>query len=316
MSSVRGYDNLYSDSVNDIALQNYNKGIAHRLRLQQAQMDQNLPFKEPKMLGGVRASNSILPGTTFEGPSTLAVGSGAFRRFTGAESPAQGGKVNRMNKANRWTGYAKDTVDDAFDIFDKAKARGAGKVNRMKKAEKWTGYAKDTVDDAFDIFDQAKSRGAGKVNRMKKAKKYTDFSKSLVGDAFEIADKAKAISGGVNRLKKAEKWTDYSKKLVGDIFDVADKAKARGGKVNRLKKAEQWTDYSKGVIGDAFDIFDKAKSKGGLVYSPALTDALDRNVGGCCGGAKPKRKPRFEKGSPEALAWGAKMKASRLARKQ
>ena len=81
MSSVRGYDNLYNESVNDIALMNYNKGIAHRLRLQEQEMQTKLPFKEPKMLsGGVRPSNSILPGTSIEAVPRV-VGGRASRRL-------------------------------------------------------------------------------------------------------------------------------------------------------------------------------------------------------------------------------------------
>jgi hypothetical protein len=198
MSATRGYDNLYNERINDIALMNYNKGIAHRLRMQEQAMQNKLPFKEPQMLsGGVRASNTILAGTTAEPPSTLAVGGRAFRTFTGNELPSQGG-VNRLKKANRWTKYAKDTVGDAFDIAKMA-GMGSGGVNRLKKANRWTKYAKDTVGDAFDIYDQAKSRGAG--------------------------------SGGVNRLKKANRWTNYAKNTVGDAFNIMDQAKARGGMV-------------------------------------------------------------------------------------
>ena len=159
MSSVRGYDNLYNERVNDIALMNYNKGIANRLRMQEQAMQARLPFKEPQQLsGGVRASNTITPGTTAEPPSTLAVGGRAFRTFTGKELPSQGG-VNRLKKAKKWTSYAKDTVGDAFDIAKMA-GMGSGGVNRLKKAKKWTSYAKDTVGDAFDI---AKMAGMGMV---------------------------------------------------------------------------------------------------------------------------------------------------------
>jgi hypothetical protein len=124
MSSVRGYDNLYNESVNDIALMNYNKGIAHRLRLQEQEMQNKLPFKEPKLLtGGVRASNSIVAGTSIDAVPR-AVGGRASRRFTGEETPAEGGKINRFKKSQKWTGYAKDTIGDAFDI---AKMAGMGK---------------------------------------------------------------------------------------------------------------------------------------------------------------------------------------------
>jgi len=158
MSSVRGYDNLYNESVNDIALMNYNKGIANRLRLQEQQMQNKLPFKEPQMLtGGVRPSNSIVAGNSIDGVPR-AVGGRAYRRFTGEETPAEGGKINRYKKSQKWTGYAKDTIGDAFDIAKMA-GMGSGGVNRYKKSQKWTKYAKDTIGDAFDI---AKMAGMGK----------------------------------------------------------------------------------------------------------------------------------------------------------
>jgi len=161
MSGVRGYDNLYNESVNDIALMNYNKGIANRLRMQEQQMQNKLPFKEPQMLsGGVRASNSIVAGTTAEPPSTLAVGGRAFRTFTGNEKPSQGG-VNRLKKANRYLDFSKKVVGDAFNIYDEAKKRGAGSggVNRLKKANRYLDFSKKVVGDAFNIMDQSKARG-------------------------------------------------------------------------------------------------------------------------------------------------------------
>ena len=263
MSSVRGYDNLYNDSVNDIALMNYNKGIANRLRLQEQEMQNKLPFKEPKMLGGVRASNSIIAGTSIDG-TPRAVGGGASRRFTGNETPAEGGKINRLKKANKWLEFSKGAVGDAFDL-----AGMGGKVNRAKKAQKWLDYSKGVVGDALNIYDQAKARG------------------------------------GVNRLKKANKWLEFSKGAVGDAFDLA----GMGGKVNRAKKAQKWLDYSKGVVGDAFNIYDQAKARGGMVYSPDLQKAI--GCSDCSGGAKKPRKSRFVKGSPDAKAFMASIRAKK-----
>ena len=160
MSGVRGYDNLYNERVNDIALMNYNKGIANRLRMQEQQMQARLPFKEPQQLsGGVRASNSIVAGTTAEGPSTLAVGGRAFRTFTGNEKPSQGGKISRIKKANKWLDFSKKAVGDAFDVASMAGMGSGGKISRIKKANKWLDYSKGVVGDAFDIYDQAKARG-------------------------------------------------------------------------------------------------------------------------------------------------------------
>jgi ribosomal protein L20 len=266
MSSVRGYDNLYNDSVNDIALMNYNKGIANRLRLQEQEMQNKLPFKEPKMLGGVRASNSIIAGTSIDG-TPRAVGGGASRRFTGNETPAEGGKINRLKKANKWLEFSKGAVGDAFDL-----AGMGGKVNRAKKAQKWLDYSKGVVGDALNIYDQAKARG------------------------------------GVNRLKKANKWLEFSKGAVGDALNIYDQAKTRGG-VNRAKKAQKWLDYSKGVVGDAFNIYDQAKARGGMVYSPDLQKAI--GCSDCSGGAKKPRKSRFVKGSPDAKAFMASIRAKK-----
>ena len=322
MSATYGYDNLYNEHINDIALLNYNKGIANRLRSQEQQMERYLPFKEPKLLsGGVRASNTIQPGTGIEAVPR-AVGGRAFRSFTGKELPSQGG-VNRLKKANRYLDFSKKVVGDAFGIYDEAQKRGAGSggVNRLKKANRWLDFSKKAVGDAFDVASMA-GMGTGGVNRLKKANRYLDFSKKVVGDAFGIYDEAQkrgAGSGGVNRLKKANRWLDFSKKAVGDAFDVASMAGMGTGGVNRLKKANRYLDFSKKVVGDAFGIYDQAKARGAgkLVYSPELQKALG-GCGECEGGVKPRkpRAARFAKGSQEAKAWGAKMKDARDAKKK
>jgi hypothetical protein len=229
MSGVRGFDNLYSESVNDVALQNYNRGIAQRLRMQQAQMDQNLPFKEPKMLGGVRFSNTILAGTTAEPPSSLAVGGRAFRTFTGNETPAQGGKINRLKKAEKWMEFSKKAVGNAFDVYDKAKERG-GKVNRLKKAEKWMDFSKKAVGEAFDVYDKAKARGAGK--KTKKAQSWTDFSKGVANDALGMYDAVNARGGMV--------YSPALKKALGGCGSCEGGAKKpRKPRVSRFIKGSQ-----------------------------------------------------------------------------
>ena len=141
MSSIRGFDNLFQDSVNDIALHNYNKGLAHRLRLAEMEAQKKLSFKEPKLLGGVRFSNSILPGSSVEEPATLAVGGGrAYRTFTGDETPAQGGKINRLKKFKKWTGAIGDLVPKSTKkaLADRANREieygGMVYSNELKKA--------------------------------------------------------------------------------------------------------------------------------------------------------------------------------------
>ena len=150
MSSIRGFDNLFQDSVNDIALHNYNKGLAHRLRLAEMEAQQKLSFKEPKLLGGVRFSNSILPGSSVEEPATLAVGGGrAYRTFTGDETPAQGGKINRLKKFKKWTGAIGDLVPKstrkALTERVNREIEYGGKVNRLKKFKNWTSAIGDLV---------------------------------------------------------------------------------------------------------------------------------------------------------------------------
>jgi hypothetical protein len=182
MSATYGYDNLYNESVNDIALLNYNKGIANRLRLQEQQMQNKLPFKEPQMLtGGVRASNSIIAGTSVDAVPR-AVGGRAYRKFTGEETPAEGGKINRLKKAKRFEGFAKDTIEDALGLYKKA----TGGVNRLKKAKRFEGFAKDTIEDALGLYKKA----TGGVNRLKKAKRFEGFAKDTIEDALGLYKKA------------------------------------------------------------------------------------------------------------------------------
>jgi hypothetical protein len=203
--------------------------------MQEQQMQSKLPFKEPQLLsGGVRASNSIVAGTTAEGPSTLAVGGRAFRTFTGNEKPSQGGKVSRIKKANKWLDFSKKAVGDAFDVASMAGMGSGGKVSRIKKANKWLDYSKGVVGDAFDIYDQAKSRGAGSggVNRLKKANRYLDFSKKAVGDAFNIMDQAKARGGMV--------YSSELKQALGGCSDCSGGAKKpRKPRTARFVKGSQ-----------------------------------------------------------------------------
>lgn len=123
MSSVYGFDNLYSESVNDIALLNYNRGVANRLKNQEMEMHAHLPFKEPKLLtGGVRASSTIQPGSVIDGVPR-AVGGRAFRKFTGDEKPSEGG--SRIKKAYKWKAFANETADDALGLAKKVISGGS-----------------------------------------------------------------------------------------------------------------------------------------------------------------------------------------------
>ena len=265
MTAVYGYDNLYNESINDIALLNYNKGIAQRLRMQENVMHQKLPFKEPQMLGGVRASNTILAGTTAEPPTTLAVGGRAFRTFRGDESPAEGGKINRLKKAKRWLGFTKDVINEGFNIFDKGKSRMGGKK--------------------FNLIRETKGL-------IKKGKNLYEKNKVVKG----------IVDFGVGELKKNKVIRNLANK-VPRILGKIEKGDVRG------------------LVNEGVDIYDQYKGMGGMVYSPALRDALAKKprktrVEKLDGGARKPRTGRMAKGSPEALAFGQRMKALREAKKR
>ena len=131
-----------------------------------------------------------------------------------------------------------------------------------------------------------------------------------------------AQGGKVNRLKKAEQWSKFTRDLIPKSTrqTLTDKANSyiegAGGKVNRLKKAQQWSKFTRDLIPKSTRqaLTDKANSYiegAGMVYSNELRKA----IGGCSdmsGGAKKKRAGRFVKGSPEAKAWGEKMRQARL----
>jgi len=67
----------------------------------------------------------------------------------------EGGKVNRMNKAQKWTDFSADTINTGLDLGAKAKMI-AGKVNRMKKAQKWTDFSANTLDTGLNLAAKAK----------------------------------------------------------------------------------------------------------------------------------------------------------------
>jgi hypothetical protein len=224
--------------------------------MQQIKMDKNLPFKEPQMLGGVRFSNTILAGTTAEPPSTLAVGGRAFRRFTGEETPAEGGKINRLKKAKRWLGFTKDVINEGFNVFDKGKSRMTG-------------------------------MGGKKFNLIRE-------TKGLIKKGKNLYEKNKVVKGivdfGVNELKK--------NKVVRNL---ANKVPRILGKVEKGDVV--------GLVDEGMDIYDQYK--GGMVYSDQLKEALNGGCGSCKGGAKKPRTGRLVKGSPEAKAFMASIRAKK-----
>ena len=84
-----------------------------------------------------------------------------------------GGKINRLQKAQMWTGYAGDAGRQGFDLAkygqDTFKGRGlgpgmcGGKINRLQKAQMWTGYAGDAGRQGFDLakYGQDTFKGSG-----------------------------------------------------------------------------------------------------------------------------------------------------------
>ena len=55
-----------------------------------------------------------------------------------------------------------EQIPQAYDLGLPALPKG-GKVNRMKKATKWLGFAKDVADTGLDLFDKVKSRVGGRA---------------------------------------------------------------------------------------------------------------------------------------------------------
>jgi hypothetical protein len=289
MSSVRGYDNLYNQNINDIALMNYNKGIANRLRMQEQQAAQNLPFKEPKMLGGVRASNTILSGNSIDGSTTLSVGGKAFRRFTGNETALEGGRAS-IDDAYKWKNFGKETANDAIDLFGKVKEKvGMGRKKGGKAsiddAYKWKNFGKETANDAIDLFGKVKEKvGRGRPK----------------------------TTGGKIKMKDVVDWGKFGVETAQDAVGLANKIHSKIGG-SKIDDARNWKKFALETADDALGVFDKIKSKGGMVYSQSLKDALMKGRSekpkSIIGGA---RKTRFVKGSAEAKAWGEKMRQARM----
>ena len=108
----------------------------------------------------------------------------------------EGGKVNRLKKAKKWTSFVKDDIiKDGIDLtaygYDKysaatnpyghamAEAITGGKVNRLKKAKKWTSFVKDDiVKDGIDLAAYGYDKYSAATNPYGHA-----MSKALTGGA-------------------------------------------------------------------------------------------------------------------------------------
>jgi hypothetical protein len=127
-----------------------------------------------------------------------------YREMKG--SGMQGGKVNRLKKAGRWTDYSSGTVNTGMDLAKRGMDMFGGKVNRLKKAGRWTDYSADTVNTGMDLAKRGMDMFGGKVNRLKKAGRWTGFAGDTANTGLNLAGKAMALGalGGFG-LKKHRK---------------------------------------------------------------------------------------------------------------
>ena len=108
----------------------------------------------------------------------------------------EGGKVNRLKKAKRWTGFAVDTADKGLDLVEKGMKIGGtgyavsgGKVNRLKKAKRWTGFAVDTADKGLDLVEKGMKIGGAKKTSpwIAHVKKVAEAQGISYKDALKVA---------------------------------------------------------------------------------------------------------------------------------
>ncbi len=127
-----------------------------------------------------------------------------YRKMKG--SGMEGGKVNRLKKANAWTGYAGNTVNTGMDLAKRGMDMFGGKVNRLKKAKQWTGYAGNTVNTGMDLADRGMNLFGGKVNRLKKAGRWTGYAGDTANTGLNLAGKAMTLGAlggfGLKRHRK------------------------------------------------------------------------------------------------------------------
>ena len=106
----------------------------------------------------------------------------------------EGGKVNRLKKAAKWTNFAVDTAKSGLGLAEQGKAIAeGGKVNRLKKAKKWTSFAVDTAKSGLGLAEQGKAiAGAGKKSTSPWIQHVKDYSKANNITYKEAMSKAKA----------------------------------------------------------------------------------------------------------------------------
>ena len=97
-------------------------------------------------------------------------------------------------------------------ISKKSDNSEGGKINRLKKANKWTKFAVDTATSGLGLAEQGKAIAeGGKVNRLKKAHTWTNFVVDTSTSGLGLAEKAKSIAGGA---KKSPPWIQHVKDKI------------------------------------------------------------------------------------------------------
>ena len=136
-------------------------------------------------------------------------------------------KINRLNKAKRWTGFSTDTASDgigladqAWDVYDKHDAK------------------KQAMNKGFSYLNGGKKK---KINRLKKAEKWRDFSVGTVSDGIGLGDKAWTVYDKHDAKTQAiNKGFEQTDKLFGKGTMTAHDKKLKTA-MNRLVKFSEGT---------------------------------------------------------------------------
>ena len=109
-----------------------------------------------------------------------------------------------------------------------------GKVNRLKKAQKWTDFSANTLNTGLDLGAKGKSIIGGKVNRLKKAQKWTDFSANTLNTGLDLGAKGKSIFGGA---KPQSQWVQFTKAFASKNGITYKEALSKAGPAYKQLKA-------------------------------------------------------------------------------
>lgn len=151
--------------------------------------------------GGSVQSNYLLPNGVVEPPDNFTI-----------RGSLNGGKVNRLKKAEKWRDFSGDTVNTGLNLGDKAwtikdnhdpkvqamrsaqKILGGKKVSRIKKATQWRDFSGDTINTGLDLGDKAWTI---KDNHDPRSKAQASLSKAFGG--AKQPSKAR-INAAINKL--------------------------------------------------------------------------------------------------------------------